>query len=173
MRTWLVLALAVCCCLPVVGCKGVHLNPSEAEVAIQGLATQSVDLGLKMLSKDVETWEKVKKHSQTAKDAIDNVAIPSITGMGLDFVTVAAVDQILVELDGKVDPTIQAIVQLAINGAAHLIKWPENPTDRLSSDQKWMIVSVLRGISDGITSFQKWGGPASRTLAMPKPLRWK
>jgi hypothetical protein len=171
MKTLAALTLAM---LPfVVSCKSISVDPETANAAIQQISATTVNFGLMALSKDAATWATVVKYSSDAKKIIDSVVVPFFSGIPLDQLTVAAADQTLLKLNDKVNPLIMGIVQSAINGAMHLLQFPQNPTDKLSADQRGMILALFNGISSGISQFLKWGGPTAKAAPAANKLSWK
>jgi len=156
------LAILMLVALPFVsvGCKSISIDPQVAEEAILQISSNTVNLGLVVLSKDVASWEKVRKYSATAQDTISTAILPFIAGTPLDKLTVAAVNEAILKLGDKIDPTLKAIIQLAVDEVTHLVQFPPNPTDKLTADQRMMLLSLFQGVNNGIKQFLIWGGPA-------------
>lgn len=174
MRRCLVVAFAcsviVASTVALSGCNGstppintnIQIAPSEANTAIESGVSAASTLGLKALSKDDATFAKIKEYSKTAKDVIDGSILPLFQGADLSSVTLATANQAMVLLNEKLNPVLKGAIQLAINSALLFVKLPANPTDKLSDNQRGIIVAIFKGLSGGIASYQSWGGPAAR-----------
>lgn len=168
MRRCLAIALVVCFSVVLSGCNGaaptntIQIPPSEANTAIEGGASAATALGLKALSRDEETFKKIKDYSKAGKELIDASILPLFQGADLNSITLATANQAMALLNEKLNPVLKGAVQLAINGALVFVKLPANPADKLSDQQRGIIVAIFKGISGGIESFQSWGGPTAR-----------
>jgi hypothetical protein len=159
------LAILMLVALPFVsvGCKSISVDPQVAEEAILQISTNAMNLGLVILSKDQASWEKVKANCVIAQDIIATAILPFIAGTPLDKLTVAAVNEAILKYGDKIDPTLKAIIQLAVDEVTHLVQFPPNPTDKLTADQRMLIISLFQGINNGIKQFLIWGGPTAKT----------
>jgi len=164
------LAILTLCALPFisVGCRSISIDPEVAEEAILQISSNTMNVGLMLLSKDQASWEKTKQASNIAQDVIGTAILPFIAGTPLDKLTVAAVNEAVLKLGDKIDPTLKAIIQLAVSEVTHLVQFPPNPTDKLTSDQRMMLMSLFQGINDGIKRLLMWSGPTSKIV--PKTL---
>ena len=176
MRRCLGILAVACLAVASIGCSGIiKLATEEAGDYIVEGSEKGVFAGLKALSKDDATYQKVKDASAIAKDAIDKSVLPLFSGASLNVVTVGTANQALSLLDGKVSGIVKGTIQLAIDSALMFIKMPANPTDALSDDQRKLIVTLFTGISAGLKDFQGWAGPggaASRDVGPPPKLAW-
>lgn len=157
--------LAVAVLFGLLGCNGAggfHIDPQDAAKYVEIGAGKAVNLGLKALSKDAASFANVKTWSAAGKDAIDKSVLPLFTGAGVGDVTVATATQALALLNDKINPVLRGVIQLGVNIALGYVKMPANPTDKLSPDQKAIIVALFNGMSAGLGDFAKWDGPASR-----------
>jgi hypothetical protein len=163
--------LVVAIVLP--GCRTsgqIIVNTPDATYSIQQSAASVTTLALKALSKDDASFQSVKVKSQIAQQAIETVVLPLFKGQDLNSITAATAAQALSLLDGKIDPTLKGVIQLAVNAALVFLKLPDNPTTKLTDEQRAMIVALFQGIDQGITSFLLWTGPGSRDISMTVPL---
>lgn len=141
------------------GCGGITINPTEAVIGIHSSASVGTSIGLQALSKDQASYDKVKAVATAARDSINRIVLPFLNGATIGQTTRDSVDFTLAQLDKVLDPTIKAVIQSAIDIALSVIKMPENPTDKLTADQRAMLVALFTGIVDGINDFLALGPP--------------
>lgn len=171
VRRLLLVTLAAALSGCVRGSGNVTITTPEANSSIQQSAHGVTLLALKALSKDEEALKSIKAKSALAQQVIDAAVVPLFKGQDLSTITASTATQALSLLDGKIDPTLKGVIQLAINGALVFVKLPANPTDKLSDDQRLMILGLFQGVSQGIAEFQSWDGPGSRDAAVIPPVR--
>lgn len=169
MRRCLALA-AVLPLLLMVGCGGLQLSTSDVAYGVQRGSTVAVNAGLKALSRDATSYQNVKKAATAAKDAIEGVCIPLLDGASTSTLTMTTVNQVLAVLDGKLDPTTKGVIQLAINSVLTLVKLPDNPADKISADQRELLVALFQGMDNGLKLFLAWGGPDTRDIIVIQPV---
>lgn len=159
------------------GCSFLQISPEQAAALAEKGAAMGTTLGLKALSSDAATCAKVKTYATEAKVVIDTTILPLLSGANVGTVTVATVDLALNLLDGKVDPVLRNVLQTAIDGVLAFVQLPANPADKLSDNQRLVIVAVFKGLSEGIDGFLKWAGPSkamSKDMQTPVVhLAWK
>jgi hypothetical protein len=148
-----------------VGCTGISVNPEDAIAGIHSSATIVTSAGFQALGKDPATYEKVKAVASSTRDSINTVVLPFINGATVGQTSRDALDFTLDLLDKRLDPTVRAVIQSAINVALSVIKMPENPTDKLTADQKKMLLALFNGIVDGINEFIALGPPNAANAA--------
>jgi hypothetical protein len=174
-----VLALMAMLALSFTGCRYIQISPEAAAAGAERGAAVVTTLGLKTLSTDAAACTRLKGYATEAKAIITTSVLPFITGSSVTEVSVATVNFALDFLDGKVNPALKAVLQTAIDSALVLIGLPENPADKLSDDQRMIIVALFNGINTGINNFVKWDGPAAKSVSKAMPdaganhLGWK
>jgi len=146
-----------------VGCSGITVNPADAIAGIHSGATIVASTGFQALARDPASYEKVKVYATDTRDAINTVVLPFLSGATIGQTTRESVDFTLALLDKRINPVIKDVIQAAINVSLSIIKLPENPTDKLTADQRSMLVALFTGIVDGINEFLALGPPAAGT----------
>jgi hypothetical protein len=164
-----VLALMALLALPFTGCRYIQISPEAAASGVERGSAVVVTMGLKALSTDAAACTRIKGYATEVKTVITTSVLPFLSGAGVDAVTLATVNSVLNVLDGKIDPALRVVIQSAIDSALVLIQLPSNPADKLSDDQRMIIVALFNGIDTGIDNFVKWAGPAAKATdkAMP------
>lgn len=152
------------------GCGGISINTADAVIGIHGSAVVGTSIGLQALSKDQASYDKVKAAATVARDSINAVVLPFLNGATIGQTTKDSLDLVVAQLDKNLDPTIKAAIQSAIDVALGLVPMPANPTDKLTADQRAMLVALFTGIADGINEFIAAGPPSvsvSKAKAAP------
>lgn len=166
-----VIALFAILLMSLGGCKlvGEMTDGQLADNAYRG-AKLVTSNGLKIaMNESPDNAAAIKENAKLAGRVLRENILPVFEGAGTGEVLRGAVDTALKELGDKVNPTLGAVINLAISLVADKVELPANPADKLDERTRLALVGLFKGLADGIDEAVAEPVPAPAPAPAPAP----